>query len=101
MATRTLVSVNKLLHTNYNPDCGYVDGEVLERNGGEHDHALLQTLIAQALGSFSGSHRLLAFVEQRVRVVDSDTRKRYRIPDVLVVCRPTERPRSFWIRHWL
>ena len=35
MAVGTLVSVEEYLHTSYQPDCDYVDGEVQERNLGE------------------------------------------------------------------
>lgn len=36
------MSVREYLSTSYRPDCGYVDGVVLERNVGEWDHARLQ-----------------------------------------------------------
>jgi hypothetical protein len=34
MAVGIFVSVEEYLHTSYQPDCDYVDGEVLERNLG-------------------------------------------------------------------
>jgi hypothetical protein len=45
MATRTLVSVEEYLHSDYSPDREYVDGEVQERNLGEYDHASLQNIL--------------------------------------------------------
>ncbi len=36
MATKALIPVSEYLRTSYSPDCDYVDGEVQERNLGEH-----------------------------------------------------------------
>ncbi|PWU00781.1 MAG: hypothetical protein C5B51_24370 [Terriglobia bacterium] len=36
---KTLVSVEEYLHTDYEPDCDYLDGVIEERNAGEKDHA--------------------------------------------------------------
>ena len=44
MASTTQISVREYLNTSYRPDCDYIDGEVLERNLGEIDHSLLQSL---------------------------------------------------------
>lgn len=88
MSTSAIISVAEYLKQVYEPDAEYVDGEVLERNLGEHDHARLQTLISRALGQFEDTHRLYVLVEQRVRVADTATRKRYRVPDILVLCQP-------------
>jgi len=45
MAT-TLVSVDEYSRTSYpDGDCEYVDGEIVERNVGEIDHANLQSRI--------------------------------------------------------
>ena len=43
MKAATLVPVEEYLRTTYEPDCDYVDGEVLERNLGERDHSKLQS----------------------------------------------------------
>src|SRR6185437_15926654 len=37
-----LVPVEEYLRTQYEPDCEYVDGEVLERNWGENPHSAPQ-----------------------------------------------------------
>ena len=83
----TLISVQEYLHTLYEPDCDYVDGEVLERNMAERDHSELQLEI----GLFFRSHRqawgTYAFVEQRIQVAPT----RFRIPDVCVYL---ERPKE-------
>jgi hypothetical protein len=39
---RTLVSIDEYLHTIYEPDCDYVDGELEDRNVGEKDHSKMQ-----------------------------------------------------------
>jgi hypothetical protein len=36
------VSVEEYLHTDYEPDCDYVDGELIERSVGEKDHGKVQ-----------------------------------------------------------
>lgn len=41
-AVKQLVSVEEYLNTVYRPDCDYVDGELVDRNVGEKDHAKLQ-----------------------------------------------------------
>jgi len=46
MSTATAVSLSEYLNTSYRPDCDYLDGELLERNGGERDHSRLQGLWA-------------------------------------------------------
>ncbi len=68
------LSIDEYLHTSYEPDVDFVDGEIEERALGEFDHARLQALVT----SFFVSHeKLWAFrcvVEQRIRV--SPTRVR-------------------------
>ena len=39
MATTSFVPVEEYLNTSYEPDCEYVDGEMLQRNMGEPEHA--------------------------------------------------------------
>ncbi len=56
MQTGELMSVREYLSTSFRPDCDYVDGEVVERNVGEYDHARLQ----------DGGHRILLHAPQRV-----------------------------------
>jgi Uma2 family endonuclease len=79
MAAPTLVSVEEYLSTSYRPDCDYVDGEVLERNVGEHDHSSLQGDVYAYLRRYR-KQGLIAFIELRVQVKAS----RFRIPDVCV-----------------
>ncbi len=76
-----LVPVEEYLGTTYRPDCDYVDGEVLERNVGEHDHSDLQSEFAHNFRTRRKQWKVHAVVEQRVQVAE----RRYRIPDVCVV----------------
>lgn len=75
------VSVEEYLRTTYRPDCDYVDGEVLERNVGEHDHSDLQSELLHYFRARRKQWRLHSVVEQRVQVAPT----RFRIPDVCVM----------------
>ena len=83
MATATLVSVEEYLRTSYpDGDREYVDGEIVERNVGEIDHASLQTRIVFYL--LSHYPQFWAAVAVRVQVKSS----RFRVPDVTLVAGP-------------
>ena len=84
MAAVTAVPVEEYLHTSYDPDMEYVNGQLVERNAGEYFHGLLQSLIAGELGKRSG-RRFRVFTELRVRM---NTEPRYRITDVCVKALP-------------
>jgi len=84
MSSRTLVSVEEYLHTSYDPDCDYVDGEIVERYVGETDHSDCQGRIYAYFLNRSRQLRVYPLVEERVQV----SRARFRIPDVCVVLGP-------------
>jgi len=88
MPSRTLVSVDEYLHTSYDPDCDYVDGEIVERNVGETDHSDCQGRIYAYFLNRSRQLRVYPLIEERVQVSGA----RFRIPDVCVVAgsKPTE-----------
>ena len=88
MPARTLVPVEEYLHTSYDPDCDYVDGEVVERNVGEWDHSELQTAIAAYFYALRKRLQIFTVVEQRVQV----SRTRFRVPDICIMAgpKPTE-----------
>ncbi len=86
METKALIRVEEYLNTSYSPDCDYLDGEVVQRNVGEFDHADLQTEIASYLRARYRKAGFLVVVEQRVQVSPT----RFRIPDVCVAT--AERP---------
>jgi len=79
--TVTIVPVREYLSEVYRPDCDYVDGEVRERNMGEHDHARLQALIASWFLGHEAEWKIESLIEQRVRAGEA----RYRIPDVCLL----------------
>jgi Uma2 family endonuclease len=86
MESRTLISVEEYLRTSYRPDCDYVDGEVVERNLGEHDHSSLQKKLILFLGIRERQWNIEVLPEQRVQVGAT----RFRVPDVCAVLGRTE-----------
>jgi Uma2 family endonuclease len=89
MPTAVSISVEEYLSTTYDPDCDYVDGEVLERNMGEVDHSRLQILIGGYFLSREKLWGITALPEVRVQV----TPKRFRVPDIGVVIGPVPETR--------
>ncbi len=84
MSTAAVISISEYLNTSYRPDCEYVDGELLERNVGEWDHARLQTLLSSFLQLREKKWGITVVVEQRVQVAPT----RFRVPDIAVLNRP-------------
>src|SRR5713226_5023414 len=80
MKTGALVPVEEYLRTTYDPDCDYVDGEVLERNLGERDHSKLQKKLILFFGTREKTWNIVVFPEQRVQVSPT----RFRVPDICV-----------------
>jgi len=79
----TLVSVEQYLRASYpDGDCEYVDGEIVERNVGEIDHASMQSRILIYLATHYP--KFWTAVEVRVQVKSS----RFRVPDVTLVTGP-------------
>jgi Uma2 family endonuclease len=74
------VSLDEYLSTVYDPDCEFVDGELIERNIGESDHSALQGIIFALLFNQSRKSGIYVFPELRVQVAAT----RYRIPDITV-----------------
>ena len=84
MATETQVALEEYLSTVYEPDCDYVDGELEDRNVGEHDHSDLQSEILRYLRNRRRELSVRAFGEWRSRVSPT----RYRVPDITVIREP-------------
>jgi Uma2 family endonuclease len=78
--TPALVPVDEYLRTTYEADCEYLDGEIVERNMGEPDHAGLQGLIASWLAARRKQLGIHVFPEMRVQVAST----RFRVPDIAV-----------------
>jgi Uma2 family endonuclease len=87
MGTATSISVEEYLHTSYEPDCEYIDGQLIERNVGEIDHGGLQVILCWWLKSRAEQLGIYAFSDARVQVSPT----RFRVPDVVVA---TRRPRG-------
>jgi Uma2 family endonuclease len=83
------VSVREYLTTSYRPDCDYVDGRVEERNLGEYEHALLQTLLGQKFMNNREAWGVIALTDVRVQVEAT----RFRVPDITVLRLGTPRER--------
>ena len=77
----TLVPVEEYLRTNYDPDCEYVDGQIVERNLGEKPHSRMQGEFIVYLSDKVRKLGMEVIPEQRVQVSPT----RYRIPDVTVL----------------
>jgi Uma2 family endonuclease len=78
MATGTIVPLEEYLRTSYEPDCEYVDGELVERNVGTKKHSYLQGLLIAYLMRRRKQWRIEPLPEIRVRL----GQRRYRIPDI-------------------
>jgi Uma2 family endonuclease len=95
-AAGTAISLDEYLSTVYDPDCEYVDGELIERNMGESDHSALQGIILALLYNRRREWGIHVFPELRVQV----TATRYRVPDICITTQKARdgvlrEPRSF------
>jgi Uma2 family endonuclease len=81
MAVTTQVSVDEYLRTSYDPDCEYVDGEVLDRNVGELDHGLVQKKLLVYLASREKKLCIFVIQEQGLQL----NGRHYRVPDLMIL----------------
>ena len=91
MQAQALISEDDYLHSVYEPDCEFVDGQLLERNVGEREHSILQRELILLFGGRRKDWKVQCYPEQRVRVAP----RRYRIPDVCVYREPAPREKVF------
>jgi len=77
----TLVPVEEYLSTNYDPDCEYVDGQIVERDLGEKTHSRIQGELLFHLYDRAKELGMEVLTAQRVQVSPT----RYRVPDVTVL----------------
>ena len=77
------VPIELYLHSSYDPDAEYVDGEIQERAMGEYDHAAWQAAIQEYFRKHRLEWNIRAFSELRIKV----SATRYRVPDVTVLDR--------------
>jgi Uma2 family endonuclease len=84
MATSTQpITLDEYLHTSYEPDCDYVDGQVQERNLGELDHGEVQGAFVEWFRSHGKQWNIRTIPELRIRVATT----RVRIADVALLSR--------------
>ena len=82
MATSTShLPIDAYLHSSFEPDAEYVDGEIQERSVGELEHAAWQRAIQKWFFLREQEWGIRVFVELRVQVSPS----RFRVPDVVVL----------------
>ncbi len=80
MATTTFVPVEEYLHSDYEPDAEYVDGEIEERPMGQFDHGAWQQALQFWFRDHAREWNIRVLPEYRVKVAST----RYRVPDVTV-----------------
>jgi Uma2 family endonuclease len=83
MATATRITIEQYLHTSYEPDAEFVNGEVEERNAGEYDHSVVQREILFWFHRHGKEWKIRTIQEQRTRFKSGNIR----IPDVSVWAR--------------
>ena len=83
MATLAPVPVELYLHSSYEPDAEFVDGEVELRPMGEYDHASWQFALQFYFGQHQAKWNIRVVPELRVQVHAT----RYRVADVVVLDR--------------
>jgi Uma2 family endonuclease len=88
VSTATVVPLSEYLETSYRPDCDYLEGELLERNVGEWDHARLRMLLSGYLLNREKQWGIIVVPEQRVQVKPN----RFRVPDIAVLTSPPPGP---------
>jgi Uma2 family endonuclease len=81
MAIATQMTVEEYLRTSFDPDCDYVDGEVLDRNVGELDHGSVQKLLLVYLAAREKRLGIFVIQEQRLQL----NQRHYRVPDLMII----------------
>ena len=79
-----MISVEEYLSTSYDPDVEYVDGELVERTGGETHHGRLECLIGSYLCKHETEWGITGYIAVRTKVLPT----RFRLPDICVVLGP-------------
>ena len=97
MGTAAGISVEEYLRATYDPDCEYVEGEVVERNVGEKDHNKVQKRLLVFLAGREKDLGIFVVHEQRMRIAEG----RYRIPDLCVVWGPEPDEQVFTLPPFL
>jgi Uma2 family endonuclease len=88
MATAIQLPLAEYLQTSFRPDREFIDGELLERNVGQWDHARVQWLLAGWFMNHEAEWGVIGSTDQRMQVAVN----RIRIPDLVVLRPGTQRP---------
>jgi Uma2 family endonuclease len=83
MATSAQISITEYLHSTFEPDAEFVNGELEERNVGEYDHNAVQKAILLWFDQHDKEWRTRSMQEQRTRMRSGNVR----LPDVSVFSR--------------
>jgi Uma2 family endonuclease len=75
-----MTTVEEYLHTVYELDCDYVDGEIVERNGGERSHSEMLGEFVYFFHTRRREWKTHVYISTRVRISET----RYRVPDICV-----------------
>jgi Uma2 family endonuclease len=75
-----MISLDEYLSTVFEPDCEYVDGELVDRNTGELEHSALQGVIMAMLHNQRFRHGIHVFPVLSMQVAAT----RVRVPDITV-----------------
>ena len=74
--------VEEYLHTSFDgADCEYLEGEIVERNTGQIQHARIHAWLAYLLQLASDEARLVVLMSIRIRINE----RRYRVADLAAV----------------
>jgi Uma2 family endonuclease len=73
-----MMTVEEYLHTSFEPDCEYLDGEIVERNTGEIPHSDLQANLCRLLWRYRATLGLRVLTEIRVQIHPQC----FRVPDI-------------------
>jgi Uma2 family endonuclease len=84
MAIATQMTVEEYLRTSFDPDCEFVDGEVLDRNVGEQGHSEIQWRLMAWIRARAKEWNVYCLQGWRFHLAD----RNYRVPDVVVVAGP-------------
>ena len=79
-----MTSVEEYLSTSYDPDVEYVDGELVDRTGGDTQHSRLLGLIGSYLCNREAEWGITGYIAVRTQVLPT----RFRLPDICVVLGP-------------
>ena len=80
MSTKALMDVEEYLRTSFEPDCEYLDGEIVERNMGELPHGDVQLTLAALLRRRRRTLGIRVVTEIRIQI----NARRYRVADIAV-----------------